>query len=215
MKEKMILEEYQNPETFKTEIDESTNAVGIKQKNLYMTGVFIQGDVRNYNQRIYPMSEIRNAVDHLNSILNENHPIFGQLDHPDNLQIAAEKVSHVITKMWMEGANGFGKLRILPTPMGNIAKSILESGVMLGVSSRGSGNVDEASGRVSDFDIVTVDLVCQPSAPNAYPKPVYESLKNYRRNGDELLEMAYELNSNKAVQKYFQNEIINFIKGLK
>ena len=106
-------------------------------------------------------------------------------------------------------------MKILPTPMGNIIKSILESGCKLGVSSRGSGNVNESTGYVSDFEIITVDAVCQPSAPNAFPKPVYESLKNYRRNGDELLEMAFEVNSNQKVQKYLAEEITRFIKELK
>ena len=184
-------------------------------KDLCMKGIFIQGDVRNHNQRIYPVTEIQKAVNSINNLIMEDVSIYGEADHPADLKINLDRVSHVITSMWMEGVNGCGKMKILPTPMGNIIKSILESGCKLGVSSRGSGNVNESTGYVSDFEIITVDAVCQPSAPNAFPKPVYESLKNYRRNGDELLEMAFEVNSNQKVQKYLAEEITRFIKELK
>ena len=213
--DKQLLMEYQNPELMTTEIDESLDLSGHKQKNLYMKGIFIQGDVRNYNQRIYPVSEIKKAVNSLNQIIEKKVDIFGEADHPSGLNINLDRVSHVITSMWMEGVNGCGKLKILPTPMGNIIKTILESGCKLGVSSRGSGNVNESTGYVSDFEIVTVDCVVSPSAPEAYPIPIYESLKNYKHNGDNLLELASEVSGNNRVQKYFQKEIINFIKDLK
>jgi hypothetical protein len=211
---KQSLFEYQNPSTMTIEIDESIDATGKKQKDLYMKGIFIQGDVRNHNQRIYPVSEIKSAVDSLNKLIEGNIPVFGQLDHPDDLKISLDRVSHVITSMWMEGANGLGKLKVLPTPMGNIIRSILESGVKLGVSSRGSGNVNESTGTVSDFEIITVDCVAQPSAPNAFPIPVYEGLLN-RNHGYKTLELAEEVNSNPRVQKYLAEEITRFIKDLK
>ena len=84
--------------------------------------------------------------------------------------------------MWMEGNNGMGKLQILPTPKGNIIRTLIESHVKLGVSSRGVGNVDD-HGEVSGFEIITVDVVARPSAPEAYPKPVCRSL-NTRRGSD-------------------------------
>jgi hypothetical protein len=120
----------------------------------------------------------------------------------------------MITEMWMDGPNGFGKLKVLPTPMGNLVKTMLESGVKLGVSSRGSGNVNEGSGHVSDFEIVTVDIVAQPSAPNAYPKAVYEGLMNMR-NGHRVLDMAKDAGANQKVQKYLQEEVRRLIKDLK
>jgi hypothetical protein len=212
---KQLLTEYQNPSSMSTEVTESVDATGSKQKDLYMKGIFIQGDVRNHNQRIYPVTEIQKAVSSMNDLIKENISIFGELDHPSDLKINADRVSHVITSMWMEGANGCGKLKVLPTPMGNIIRAILESNCKLGVSSRGSGNVNESTGYVSDFEIITVDAVCQPSAPNAYPKPVYESLRNYKRNGDELLEMAFEVNHDTKIQKYLAQEITKFIKDLK
>ena len=116
--------------------------------------------------------------------------------------------------MWMDGPNGYGKLKILPTPMGTLVKTMLESGVKLGVSSRGSGNVNETDGKVSDFEIVTVDVVAQPSAPNAYPTAIYEGLMNMR-GGAKMFEMAREAGANQKVQKYLVNEVTRLIKDLK
>jgi len=211
---RQYLTEYQNPKSLDTELTESTDLSGNKRKDLYMKGIFIQGDILNHNQRIYPVNEIRKAVDTITSLINEKIDIFGEGDHPSDLKINIDRVSHVITSMWMEGTNGCGKLRILPTPMGNIIRAILESNVKLGVSSRGSGNVNESTGYVSDFEIITVDVVCQPSAPNAVPKAIYESLMN-QKHGYKAFEMAEELNSNPRVQKYLMHEMTKFIKDLK
>lgn len=185
-------------------------------KTLYMKGIFIQGGVRNANERVYPIPEIEKAVDHLNSQIREGNSILGEVDHPDDLKINLDRVSHMITNMWMDGPNGLGKLKILPTPMGQLVSTMLESGVKLGVSSRGSGNVDDASGRVSDFEIVTVDVVAQPSAPNAYPKAVYEGLMNMK-HGYAVLEnlKGANVNSDAKIQKYLKNEVVRLIKELK
>jgi len=183
-------------------------------KNLYMKGIFVQGGVKNANQRVYPVDEISQAVETINKQLKEGYSVLGELDHPDDLKINLDRVCHMITDMWMDGPNGFGKLKILPTPMGQLVKTMLQSGVKLGVSSRGSGNVNESSGHVSDFEIVTVDIVAQPSAPNAYPKPVYEGLMNMR-NGHRVIEMAKDANANQRVQKYLAEEVKRLIKDLK
>ena len=89
--------------------------------------------------------------------LGKGETVLGELDHPEELQINLDRVSHIITEMHCDDANGLGKLKIIDTPMGNIAKALLKAGAKLGVSSRGSGNVNE-SGKVSDFDIITVTL---------------------------------------------------------
>jgi hypothetical protein len=183
-------------------------------KNLYMKGIFVQGGVKNANQRVYPVQEIAEAVGSVNKQLKEGYSVLGELDHPDDLKINLDRVSHMITEMWMDGPNGFGKLKILPTPMGELVKAMLTSGVKLGVSSRGSGNVNESSGHVSDFEIVTVDIVAQPSAPNAYPKAVYEGLMNMR-NGHRVLEMAKDAGANQKVQKFLAEEVKRLIKDLK
>ena len=138
---------------------ESIHEEGTDLKTLYMKGIFIQGGVKNANERIYPVNEIENAVDTLNKQISEGYSVLGEVDHPDDLKINLDRVPHMITSMWMDGANGFGKLKILPTPMGQLVRTMLESGVKLGVSSRGSGNVNDMDGRVSDFEIITVDIV--------------------------------------------------------
>ena len=183
-------------------------------KDLFMKGICIQGGVKNANQRVYPVAEISNAVKQLNDQITSGNSVLGEVDHPDDLKINLDRVSHMITEMWMDGPNGYGKLKILPTPMGTLVKTMLESGVKLGVSSRGSGNVAESTGNVSDFEIVTVDVVAQPSAPNAYPKAIYEGLLNMR-NGHNVLEIAREANGNQKVQKYLKDEVTRLIKDLK
>ena len=210
---KQSLFEYQNPSAISTEVMEAITPMGEKRKDLYMKGIFIQGDIRNQNQRVYPVYEIQKAVDSINKLIEQDIPVCGELDHPVDLKINLDRVSHVITSMWMEGSNGFGKLKILPTPMGNIIRSILESGVKLGVSSRGSGNVNESSGQVSDFEIITVDVVAQPSAPEAFPKAVYESLLNMK-HGYKTIALAEEINHDPRAQKFLAEHISRFIKEL-
>jgi hypothetical protein len=183
-------------------------------KDLYMKGICIQGGVKNANQRVYPVTEISNAVKQLNDQISVGNSVLGEVDHPDDLKINLDRVSHMIESMWMDGPNGFGKLKILPTPMGQLVKTMLESGVKLGVSSRGSGEVNESTGNVAGFEIVTVDVVAQPSAPNAYPKAIYEGLLNMR-NGHTVLEMAKEASGNVKVQKYLKDEVMRLIKDLK
>lgn len=185
-------------------------------KTLHMKGIFIQGGVRNANERVYPVHEIEKAVETLNHQISDGHSVLGEVDHPDDLKINLDRVSHMITNMWMDGANGYGKLKILPTPMGQLVSTMLESGVKLGVSSRGSGNVDDSTGKVSDFEIVTVDIVAQPSAPNAYPKAIYEGLMNMR-GGHRVLEKLKGTNLDKdaSVQKYLKDEVTRLIKDLK
>jgi hypothetical protein len=187
---------------------------GENKKSLYMKGIFIQGGVKNANERVYPVDEIESAVEQLNEQIVNGNSVLGEVDHPDDLKINLDRVSHMITNMWMDGPNGFGKLKILPTPMGELVSTMLQSGVKLGVSSRGSGNVDDGTGKVSDFEIVTVDIVAQPSAPNAYPKAIYEGMMNMK-HGHKLLEIAKEAGSDTKVQRYLKSEVIRLINDLK
>jgi len=181
-------------------------------KDLYMKGIFIQGGVKNQNDRIYPINEIGKAVETINERLQEGQTVLGEADHPEELTVNLDRVSHIVEDMWMDGPNGYGKLKVIPTPMGNIISTLLESGAKLGVSSRGSGNVNE-SGQVSDFDIVTVDIVAQPSAPDAYPKAIRESLWNMR-GGYGMYNLAEEMVYDKKAQKYLQEGILKFIEEL-
>ena len=185
-----------------------------KGKDLYMKGIFIEGGVKNANQRVYPVHEIEKAVSSINDQIKGGYSVLGEVDHPDDLKINLDRVSHMITEMWMDGPAGFGKLKVLPTPMGELVRSMLTSGVKLGVSSRGSGQVNEGSGHVSDFEIITVDIVAQPSAPHAYPKAIYEGLMNMR-GGAKVFETAREAAQDQKVQKYLKQGIEALIKDLK
>lgn len=185
-----------------------------KSKTLKMKGIFIEGGVKNANQRVYPVSEISKAVNTINEQIKGGYSVLGELDHPDDLKINLDRVTHMIENMWMDGPCGYGQLKVLPTPMGKIVEAMLTSGVKLGVSSRGSGNVNESSGHVSDFEIITVDIVAQPSAPHAYPKAIYEGLMNMR-GGAQLLEVAREASKDQKIQKYVEQGIKSLIKDLK
>lgn len=181
-------------------------------KDLFMSGLFIQGDVQNQNGRVYPKSEIHRAVESVKTRLSKGETVLGELDHPEELQVNLDRVSHIITEMHSDGSDGMGKLKIIDTPMGNIARSLLKAGAKLGVSSRGSGNVNE-SGHVSDFEIVTVDIVAQPSAPDAYPKTIYESLFNMR-GGSVVYETAKAMTHDKSAEKHLVNAMQQFINEL-
>ena len=183
-------------------------------KDLYLKGIIIQGGIRNANQRVYPVNEIGRAVKTLNDQISGGYSVLGEVDHPEGLNINIDRVSHMITETWMDGDNGYGKLKILPTPMGNLVKTMLEAGVKLGVSSRGSGNVaEDGSNTVSDFEIITVDVVAQPSAPGAYPTAIYENLMN-ARGGMKAWELAQATKHDVKAQKYLKESLINMISKL-
>ena len=181
-------------------------------KSLFMEGIFVQGAKQNQNQRVYPVSEITKAVNSVQGKIDEGFTVLGEADHPDDLQVNLDRVSHMIERMWMQGSDGYGRLKLLPTPMGQICITLLENGVKLGVSSRGSGNVTE-SGNVSDFEIQTVDIVANPSAPDAYPAPLYEQIMNGKR-GNILLDVAAANNNDATAQRYLQEEVLKFIESL-
>ena len=182
-------------------------------KSLHLNGICIQGDIRNANQRVYSSQEIGRAVKTLNEQIAGGYSVLGEVDHPEDLRINLDRVSHMITKMWMDGPNGYGKLKLIPTPMGQLVQTMLESGVKLGVSSRGSGEVD-GNGNVQGFEIITVDVVAQPSAPGAYPTPVYEHLMN-NTGGYQAFRIAQEVKGDPQAQKYLAESLKRIIAGLK
>ena len=178
-------------------------------KSLWLSGIFMQADLKNRNGRNYPLSEIAAAVEGSKNRITEQNGIMGELDHPQSLQINLDRVSHVITELWMQGNNAFGKAKLLNTPMGQIAQELIKSGVKVGVSSRGAGNVNE-SGGVTGFNFITVDIVAQPSAPNAYPGSVYESLQ-IAKNGHNIVTLAEQVRHDDAAQKYLKKEIMKWL----
>jgi len=209
---KPLLQEVLSQQQAKLVVEADQNDSG--EKRYHMEGIFIQGNQKNHNGRVYPNGEISAAVTDIQAKIDSGFSVTGELDHPDSLTINLDRISHVIDRMWMNGDNGMGRLTILPTPCGQIAEALLKSGVKLGVSSRGSGNVNEATGSVSDFEIITVDLVMQPSAPDAYPTPIYESIFG-SRTGRQTLDV-FEANSDgdRIAAKYVKSQMTEFIKSL-
>lgn len=161
-------------ETVQVTISEAAEG---KAKEYFIEGCFMQGDIKNRNGRIYPMSILQDAVDRYMPMISGKRAL-GELNHPDHIQINPKEASHLITDLWVEGNKIMGKAKILNTPNGQIVKALLEAGVQLGVSSRGFGSLKEKNGIKevqSDFTISTVDIVTDPSAPEAFVNPVLES----------------------------------------
>ncbi len=180
-----------------------------KGNDLYLNGILMQAALKNGNGRVYPVDEITSAVTTASKRITVGHYILGELNHPDVLSINLANVSHAITEIRMDGNNAMGKMKLLNTPSGNIAKGLIEGGVRLGVSSRGTGNVNE-SGSVSDFSFVTVDIVYQPSAPDAYPNIVREAMEN-----KTIIDLSEAMVNDKKAQAYLKKEIGKFLESLK
>jgi len=148
-------------------------------KKLYIEGVFLQGEIKNRNGRMYPMETLSREVARYNEQFVSKGRALGELGHPDGPTVNLDRVSHKITSLVQEGNNFKGKAQILETPMGKIAKSLLDEGVMLGVSSRGVGSLkmtNEGHKIVGeDFMLATAaDIVADPSAPDAFVQGIME-----------------------------------------
>lgn len=181
-------------------------------KTLILSGIIMQGDVKNRNNRNYPKEEIEKAVHGINERLKTGESIMGELDHPQTLSINLDRVSHVLTEASMVGSNAVGKMKVINTPMGNIVKTLITAGVKLGVSSRGTGKVGN-DGNVSEYAFSTMDIVAQPSAPDAYPESVMESLQ-VATNGHIIVSLAEAVVNDPKAQKYFEAEMTKFIRSL-
>ncbi len=164
------------------------------KKQLYIEGVFLQGNIQNRNGRMYPMETLRKEVQRY----NENHVIagraLGELGHPDGPTVNLDRVSHKIVSLKESGSNFVGKAKILNTPMGKIASSLIEEGVKLGVSSRGIGSLRPTKEGVNvvgdDFMLATAaDIVADPSAPDAFVEGIMEG-KDWVWDGGILREKA-------------------------
>ena len=165
-------------------------------KKLYIEGVFLQGDLKNRNGRVYPMATLEKEVDRYNESFVAKGRALGELGHPDGPTVNLDRVSHKITSLVREGTNFRGKAQILNTPMGKIASSLLDEGVMLGVSSRGVGSLreDRNGAKVvgEDFMLATAaDIVADPSAPDAFVQGIMEG-KEWVWEGGILREQLAE-----------------------
>jgi hypothetical protein len=157
------------------------------RKILHIEGVFLQGDIKNRNGRVYPFGVLEREVGRYNEQYVNVGRALGELGHPDGPTVHLDRVSHKIVSLRAEGSNFVGKAQILNTPMGNIAKSLLESGVKLGVSSRGMGSIEEKNGANyvrDDFMLATAaDIVADPSAPDAFVNGIMEGKEWVWENG--------------------------------
>ena len=201
MKQQLLIERFSPAEAGLTESRDT-------ERNLYLSGRMMTGEQKNLNQRVYPITEIARAVANINEKIKEGVSVCGELNHPDNLSIDLKNVSHIITEAWMDGANAMGKCKILNTPSGIIVQNLIQGGVKLGVSSRGTGNVT-SEGIVEDFSFVTLDIVAQPSGPGCYPDVIRESVENTK-----ILTLAEAVQNDPKAQKYLQMEINKFLMSL-
>ena len=149
-----------------------------KAKEQYIKGIFMQSDIQNQNGRVYPFSVLQKEVKNYNNKFVKESRALGELGHPAGPTINLDRVSHIITELYEEGKNFIGKAKIMNTPNGKIVKNLIESGVRLGVSSRGLGSVKQNKSGVNevqkDFVLSTVDIVSDPSAPEAFVNGIME-----------------------------------------
>jgi hypothetical protein len=173
------------------EVQYITEASEDGKKNLFIEGIFLQGGIKNKNGRIYPVSTLANEVNRYNESYISKKRAFGELNHPSGPTINLDKVSHIITELKQSGNNFVGKAKIIDTPMGNIARNIIESGGQLGVSSRGMGTLKVNSQGINevqdDFQLATAaDIVSNPSAPEAWVNGIMEGVEFWFDNQGNL-----------------------------
>ena len=161
-----------------------------EQGDLFIEGIFMQEKKKNHNGRIYPIDIMKPEVDAYCEEYVKTNRAIGELNHPTDVAVNPERASHLITSIKQEGNNFIGKAKILNTPQGNIVRGLIEGGVKLGVSSRGLGSVKEGKGKFrgvdivqNDFKLITVDIVSNPSAPDAFVEGIYESMSYMIKNG--------------------------------
>ena len=181
-------------------ITEHTNEVEYivegKEKQQYIKGIFMQSDIKNQNGRVYPFSVLKKEVRNFNEKYVKQDRALGELGHPMGPTVNLDRVSHVITELIEDGKNFVGKAKIIDTPNGKIVKNLLESGVRLGVSSRGLGSVKTNKNGVNevqdDFVLSTVDIVSDPSAPDAFVNGIMEG-KEFSLTGEVEYEIQQEI----------------------
>jgi len=181
-------------------ITEHTNEVEYivegKEKQQYIKGIFMQSDIKNQNGRVYPFSVLKKEVRNFNEKYVKQDRALGELGHPMGPTVNLDRVSHVITELFEDGKNFVGKAKIIDTPNGKIVKNLLESGVRLGVSSRGLGSVKTNKNGVNevqdDFVLSTVDIVSDPSAPDAFVNGIMEG-KEFSLTGEVEYDILQEI----------------------
>lgn len=178
-------------------IEEVVQEGSSKVKNYYVTGPFLQAEVKNHNKRIYPKQILaKEAMRYVKEKIDDNQGV-GELGHPDNPTINLDRVSHKIISLSEDGNNWIGKAKVIDTPFGKIVKSLMDEKVKFGVSSRGLGSLKEVNGVntvCEDYYLITpADIVSDPSAPNAFVTAVMENKEWVWDNGGKLIEMETEV----------------------
>lgn len=170
-------------EVFNEDCEVLTEATENGKKNYYIEGIFMQGDIKNRNGRIYPSAVLEKEMNRYNTDFIQTKRALGELGHPDGPQINGDRVSHLITEMKKDGSNFIGKAKILGTPMGEIVKTFIDEGVKVGVSTRGLGSVKPTKEGImevqNDFHLATVDVVTDPSGPNCFVNGIMENTEYY------------------------------------
>ncbi len=142
----------------------------VAEGGMILSGIMQKADTQNGNGRVYPARVLMREVENYKKLVKERRAL-GELDHPDDSVINLKNASHMVTDVWFEGKDVMGKVQVLNTPSGNILRSLVESGVKLGISSRGMGSVSESQGSTvveDDFQLICFDFVSEPSTPNAF-----------------------------------------------
>jgi hypothetical protein len=194
------------------------------QKNYFIEGIFLQGNITNRNKRRYPMETLQNEVGRYNDNFVKQKRAFGELGHPEGPTINLERVSHMITELRQEGSNFIGRAKIMDTPYGKIVKNLIDEGAKLGVSSRGMGSLEERNGVnvvKDDFQLATAaDIVADPSAPEAFVRGIMEG-KEWIWESGRLIEADIEQikkdirkSSSKNLEETKMNVFNKFLRGL-
>lgn len=183
------------------ELDEATG-----KKSHFIEGIFMQGDLKNRNGRIYPSKVLEKEMVRYNKDFIETKRALGELGHPEGPAINGDRVSHLITEMHRDGSNFIGKAKILSTPMGEIVKTFMDEGVKIGVSTRGLGSVIPKNGIMEvqdDFHLATVDIVTDPSGPNCFVNGIMENVEYY-----------YDIASNSWLPNTQQEEVAQVVEEI-
>ena len=207
----ILIEDFDNTKVCESEVKKDEK---LGKTFYYLKGTFIQGEIQNHNGRIYPRVEIEKAIQQMNQKIKESGPVCGELDHPEGLNINFERIAVAITEMRMNGNDGVGTMRVIPGGMGKILEAALEAGVHVGVSRRGSGDVD-GRGRVRDFDIVTIDAVINPRAPGARPAMSISEAVHSNKYAREALSLTQYLHDDPTAQKFLRNEVNKFLVSIR
>lgn len=197
--------------------------VGNGEKNYFIEGIFMQSDTKNRNGRIYPQpTMLKECKRYINEYVNKGRAL-GELNHPTGPTVNLDRVSHIVKELYEDGKNVYGKAKVLDTPMGKIVKNLIDEGAQLGVSTRGMGSLKSKNGYQEvqeDFMLAAIDIVADPSAPNAFVNGIMEGREWIYENGlwsERQLEASRRLiktSSKKELNKNIVKIFEQYFKGI-